>query len=164
MFLLTIDRFIALVTPFQYRVKVTNKRVCITVATCWGYFLLFGLIFVLGQNLFAIMGTVYNIQIFSLLVCILVFNLATVIRFHKHLKTNKALEGQSAARRQLMLQTERALSKAIAIVICAFLVCSMPWFIMQILIYVCIPCSRNLSSLMLVYAVTTLLLGANFCG
>ena len=43
--LLSIDRFVTLVTPLQYRVKVTSNRVYIANVICWVYFLLFGCAF-----------------------------------------------------------------------------------------------------------------------
>ena len=160
MLLLTIDRFFALVTPLHYRVKVTNKRVCIATVSCWVYFLLFGSAFGLWQQRFTILGTIYNIQLFFILTCILVLYAVILYRFHKHSKITEA-QNESTANRQLMLQRERNLCKAIAIVICAFLICFMPWFIMQILIYFCVPCYLKLSLLMLVYAFTAGLLFAN---
>ena len=159
-FLLTIDRFFALVTPLYYRVRVTNKRVCIATATCWIYFLLFGSMFGLLQKHYVILGTIYNLQIFFILICIVVINCVILYRFHKYSSTTEA-QGQSTANRRMMLQRERNLFKAIAIVICAFLISFMPWFIVQILIYFCIPCNRNLSVLMLVYAFTAAVMYAN---
>jgi len=160
-FLLTIDRFFALVTPLRYRVKVTNKRICIATGTCWIYFLLFGCAFALLQNRqYVIMGTVYNLQIFCILIAILILNFVILYRFHKYSKTTEA-QIDSEASRQLMLQRERKLFKAIAIIICAFLICFTPWFVVQLFIYFCLPCNRNLSLLMLVYAFTAALMYAN---
>lgn len=151
--LLSIDRFFALVTPLQHRFKVTNKRVCIATVACWIYFVLFGCAFAVWPNQYIIVGTIYNVQIFCILICILVMNFVTLSRFHKYSQTTDALEDQSPTIREQILHRERTLCKAIAIVICAFLICFVPWFILQILIYVCIPCGRNLSLLMLVYAI-----------
>ena len=158
--LLTIDRFFALVTPLKYRVKVTNKRVCISTGTCWIYFLLFGCAFGVWQNRYFILGTIYNLQIFCILIAILVLNFAILYSFHKHSKTTEG-QDNSVGSRQMMHQRERKLFKAIAIIICAFLICFMPWFVVQLMIYICIPCSRKLSLLMLVYAFSAALMYAN---
>ena len=53
--LLSIDRFFAVVTPLQYRAKVTRKRICIISVACWIYFLLFGFVFSLLQKHYALM-------------------------------------------------------------------------------------------------------------
>ena len=160
MLLLTIDRFFALVTPLHYRVKVTNKRVCITTVSCWIYFLLFGGVFAFWDKQFTILGTIYSLQVFFILICIIVLYIVILFRFHKYSRTTGAQEG-STANRQLILQREKNVSKAIAVVICAFLSCFVPWFIVQILIYFCLPCNHNLSMLMIVYAFTAALLYAN---
>lgn len=162
MLLLTTDRFFALVTPLQYRLKVTNKRVGVATVSCWVYFLLFGCTFALWQKHFIILGTIYNLQVFLIIVCILGLYIVILYRFHKYAKTTtEALEDQSAVNRQQMLQRERTLCKAIVIIICVFFICFMPWFIVQILLYICIPCAKNLSLLMLVFAFTAGLMQAN---
>ena len=160
MFLMTVDRFYALVTPLQYRVKVTNKRVSIATVACWIYFLLFGCAFGLLKEYYIITGTIYNLQIIFLLVSILVLYAIILCRFHRY-SQKRVLNDQSMAHQQSILQRERKLWKAITIVICAFLLCFMPWFITQIIIYVCLPCHRNLSSLMLFYTVAAGLMYAN---
>ena len=160
MFLLTIDRFFALVTPLQYRVKVTNKRVCIATGTCWVYFVSYGCAFHLLREYYIIMGTIYNLQVFFAIICILAMYVVMLYRFHSYSKST-ALNEQSNANRNQMLQRERNLSKAIATVICAFLICFLPWFIVQILIYVCLPCHPNLSLLVLFYALSANLVHAN---
>ena len=158
--LLTVDRVSALVTPLQYRVNVTNRRVCIASIACWAYFILFGCAFGLWAREDLILGIIFNLQSLCILIGILVLNLVILFAFRKHRKTI-ATQAQSTANRQMMLQRERKLSKAIAIVICAFLICFVPWFIVQFLFYFCAPCTRQLSRLMLVYTSTAALLFAN---
>ena len=160
MFLLTVDRFVALVNPLQYRVKVTNKRVSIATLTCWTYFLLFGCAFGVLKKYYIITGTIFNLQICCFLVSILVLYVVILCRFHKYSKTRE-LNDHSAANRQMILQRERKLWKNITIIICAFLFCFMPWFVTQITIYVCVSCHRNLSLLMLFYTVATGLMSSN---
>ncbi|XP_068757979.1 adenosine receptor A2a-like [Montipora capricornis] len=148
--LLSIDRFFAVVTPLQYRAKVTSKRVCIVSVALWIYFLLFGIVFSLLRKHYALMETLYNVQIFCILICIVVINVFTLYRFHKYSHSTKALDEQHAGvSRQMILQRERTVSKAIAIVISAFLLCFIPWFIVQIIIYICLTC--NLSLLILYF-------------
>ena len=105
-FLLTIDRFFALVTPLQHRVKVTNKRVCIATVTCWVYFVLFGCAFSLWQTEYhTILGAIVNLQIFCIVISILAINLVTLYRFHKYSKIQKA--PNDAAKRETCQQGNR---------------------------------------------------------
>ncbi|KAL9984741.1 hypothetical protein ACROYT_G007074 [Oculina patagonica] len=63
MFLLTVDRVFAVVTPLHYRVRVTNKRVIVANCVCWIYFVMFGCAFLMLRDYFAIIGAVYNVQL-----------------------------------------------------------------------------------------------------
>ena len=120
--LFSIDRFFAVVTPLRYRAKVTSKRVCIVSFTCWINFLLFGFAFSLLRKHYALMRTLYNVQIFCILICIVVINVLTLYRFHKYSHSIEALDDQHAGvPLQMILQRERTVSKTIEIVISAFL-------------------------------------------
>lgn len=108
MFLLTVDRFFALITPLQYRVKVTNKRVSIAAVTCWIYFVLFGCTFGLLQKYYVIMAAIYNIQIFCIIACILLLYVVILCGFHRYSKKTE-LKENSAANRQRIFERERSL-------------------------------------------------------
>ena len=158
--LLSIDRFFAVVTPLRYRAKVTSKRVCVVFFTCWIYFLLFGFAFSLLRKHFALMGTLFNVQIFCIFICIVVINVLTLYRFHKYSHSIEALDDQHAGvPRQMILQRERTVSKAIAIVISAFLLCFIPWFVVQMTLYICFTCNSSL--LMLVHFIAAAVIYAN---
>ena len=158
--LLSIDRFFAVVTPLQYRAKVTSKRVCIVSVACWIYFLLFGFVFFLLEKHHALMGTIYSVQIFCILICIVIINVLTLYRFHKYSHSTEALDEQNAGfSRQMILQRERTVSKAIVIVISAFLLCFIPWFVVLMILYICLTC--NFSLLMLVYSIAAAVVYAN---
>ena len=149
-----------MVTPLQYRAKVTSKRVCRVSFTCWIYFLLFGFVFSLLQKHYALMGTLYNVQIFCILICIVVINVFTLYRFHKYSHSTEVLDDQHAGVScQMILQRERTVSKAIAIVIAAFLLCFIPRFIVQMIMYICLTC--NFSLLTLVYFIAAAVMYAN---
>ena len=158
--LLSIDRFFAVVTPLQYRAKVTSKRVCIVSVTCWIYFLLLGIVFSLLRKHYGIMETLYIVQVFCILICIVVINVFTLYRFHKYSHSTEALHDQHAGvPRQILLKRERTVSKAVAIVISTFLLCFSPWFIVQMIMYTCFTC--NFSLLMLVYFIAAAVMYAN---
>ena len=159
MFLLTVDRLFAVVTPLHYRVKLTKKRVLFANSVCWIYFLAFGCAFVMLRDFFAIMGAVYNVQLLSILLSMLIMYVVTLFHFHRYSK--RRVRDLSLKHGRLILQRERNLFKAITIVICAFLVCYMPWFIVQMVIYVCRPCHPNLSLLMIFYGFSGSLMCAN---
>ena len=160
MFLLTVDRFFAVVTPLQYRVKLTKKRVLFANSVCWIYFLAFGCAFLMLRDFFAIMGAVYNVQLLVILLSMLIMYVVIIFHFHRYSK-KRIINKQSLRHRRIVLQRERNLFKAITIVICAFLICYMPWFIVQMLIYVCRPCHPNLSLLMISFGFSGSLTYAN---
>ncbi|XP_068757968.1 adenosine receptor A2a-like [Montipora capricornis] len=158
--LLSIDRFFAVVTPLQYRAKVTSKRVCVVSFTGWIYFLLFGFVFSLLREHYALMKILYIIQIFFILICIVVINVFTLYRFHKYShRFDVPDDNHAGVPRQMILQRERTVSKAIAIVISAFLLCFIPWFMVQMIMYVCLTC--NFSLLMPVHFIAAAVMYAN---
>lgn len=157
--LLTVDRVFASVTPLQYRVKVTNRRVCIASITCWAYFILFGCAFGLWEKGYIIMGTIFNVQSFCIVISIFLLNLVILFAFHKHSKTTKAQDYLTENRQIMIHKRETKLYKGIVIVICAFLICFVPWSLVQCLFYFCAPCIS--SRLMLVHTLTISLLYAN---
>nr|XP_058961222.1 uncharacterized protein LOC131788170 [Pocillopora verrucosa] len=74
-FLLTLDRFFAIVSPLQYRAVVTPKGISVAIVSCWIYFFIFEITFGLLQHrYFIIMETAYNIQIISILLGISVMS------------------------------------------------------------------------------------------
>ena len=122
-FLLTLDRFFAIVSPLQYRAVVTPKGISVAIVSCWIYFFIFEITFGLLQHrYFIIMETAYNIQIISILLGISVMSAVMVKRFHLYCQKSE-LTHQSTSQRQMILQRERGLCKAIAVVICAYLFC-----------------------------------------
>ena len=161
MFLLTVDRLLAVVKPLQYRVIITNKRAVIASCICWIYFLAFGCSFLMLRDYFAIMGAVYNVQLLSILVSMLIMYTVITIRLRRYSKTrmNKPIHSPNSL--LVILQREKRLFKAITIVICAFLICYMPWFIVQLLIYLCKPCHPHLALLMIFFGFSGSLTYAN---
>ena len=161
MFLLTVDRLFAVVKPLQYRVIITNKRAVIASCVCWIYFLAFGCLFLMLRDYFAIMGAVYNVQLLSILVSMLIMYTVMTIRLRRYSKTrmNKPIHSPNSL--LVILQREKRLFKAITIVVSAFLICYMPWFIVQLLIYLCKPCHPHLALLMISFGFSGSLTYAN---
>ena len=161
MFLLTVDRLLAVVKPLQYRVIITNKRAVIASCICWIYFLAFGCSFLMLRDYFAIMGALDNVQLLAILVSMLIMYSVIMIRFHRYSKTrlNKLFHSRKSL--LLIVKRERNLFKAITIVICAFLICYLPSFIGLILIYLCKPCHSHLASFMTFFGFSTCLTHLN---
>ena len=161
MFLLTVDRLFAVVKPLQYRVIITNKRAVIASCVCWIYFVAFGCSFLMLRDYFAIMGAVYNVQLLSILVSMLIMYTVITIRLRRYSKArmNKPIHSPSSL--LVILEREKRLFKAITIVICAFLICYMPWFVVQLLIYLCKPCHPHLALLMIFFGFSGSLTYAN---
>ena len=161
MFLLTVDRLLAVVKPLQYRVIITNKRAVIASCVCWIYFLAFGCSFLILRDYLALMAAVDTVQLLSILLSMLIMYTVIMFRFHRYSKSriNEPIYSQNNL--TFILKRERRLFKAITIVICAFLICYMPTFIVQMLIYLCKPCHPNLALLMIFFGFSTCLTYAN---
>ena len=161
MFLLTVDRLLAVVKPLQYRVIITNKRAVIASCVCWIYFLAFGCSFLILRDYLALMAAVDTVQLLSILLSMLIMYTVIMFRFHRYSKSriNEPIYSQNNL--TFILKRERRLFKAITIVICAFLICYMPWFIVQMLIYLCKPCHPHLALLMIFFGFSTCLTYAN---
>ena len=161
MFLLTIDRLLAVVKPLQYRVIITNKRTVIASCVCWIYFLAFGCSFLILRDYLALMAAVDTVQLLSILLSMLIMYTVIMFRFHRYSKSriNEPIYSQNNL--TFILKRERRLFKAITIVICAFLICYMPAFIVQMLIYLCKPCHPHLALLMIFFGFSTCLTHAN---
>ena len=159
MFLLTVDRVFAVITPLRYRATVTNKRVFIANCACWIYFIAFGSAFLVLRDLFAIIGAVYNFQLLFMLLGMLAMYVMILNYFHRYSK--ERAEGHSLRDRNIIMQREKDLFKAISVVVCAFLICYMPWFIVKTLIYFCKACQTHLSLLMISFVFSGSLKCAN---
>ena len=161
MLLLAVDRLFAVVTPLEYRFKITNKRVLVACCVCWMYFVAFGCSFLMFRDYFAIMVTIYNVQLLSILLSILMMYAVIMFHFHRYSKTIEKEQRHSIDSRLMILKRERNLFKAITIVICAFLICYMPWFIVQLLKYLCKLCHPHLALLIILFRFSTSLTHAN---
>ncbi|XP_022786578.1 octopamine receptor beta-2R-like [Stylophora pistillata] len=159
MFLLTVDRVFALITPLHYRARVTSKRVFLANCACWIYFIAFGSTFLMCRDFFAIMGTVYNFQLLFMLLGMLTMYVMILFRFHRYSK--ERAESHSTRDRNIIMKREKDLFKAISVVVCAFLLCYMPWFTVQVLIYLCKACHPHLPLLMISFGFSGSLTYAN---
>lgn len=144
--LLTIDRLLALLAPFQYRVKVTNKRVSIAAIVIWGYAFVLGVLHAVLLEHFIIFSTIYTAQVLIVVATIICINIVILYHFRSNSTRNVISMGSVPIRH--FYHREKHLCKSIALIVCAFLVCFIPWFIIESILYFCLLCGRNLDFLM----------------
>lgn len=81
--LLTIDRLLALLAPLQYRVKVTNRRVCTVICAIWGYALVLGVFHVALADHFLIFSIIYTAQVLLAVSAVICINIVILCHFLK---------------------------------------------------------------------------------
>ena len=143
--LLTIDRLLALLAPLQYRFKVTNRRVCIVTCTIWGYALVLGVFHAALADHFLIFSIIHTAQVLVVVSVVICMNIVILCHF---LKDPTRSENSIEVPIRHFYQREKNLNKAIALIVCANVVCFTPWLIIEILLYLCMLCRPNLESLM----------------
>lgn len=144
--LLTIDRLLALLTPLQYRSKVTNKRVSIAVTAIWWFALVLGVLQAVLDNHFFIFSIIYTAQVFAAFFAIICINI--VILCHFRMDSSRNENSTAAVPIRHFYQREKHLSTAIAVIVCASIVCFTPWLVIEALLYYCMLCRPKLDSLM----------------
>ena len=96
----------------------------------------------------------------GLVICILLLYFVILHRFFKYSKAAKT-QDSTASCHQRMREREKHLSKAVAAVICVFLISFIPWLIVQLLMFFCLQCNGNLSQLVLAFGLTQGLVYSN---
>ena len=153
--LLTIDRLLALLAPLQYRVKVTNRRVCTVICAIWGYALVLGVFHAALASHFVIFDIIYTAQVLVAVSVIICMNI--VIMYH-FLKDPSRSENSMHVPIRHFYQREKNLAKAIALIVCANVVCFTPWLLIETLLYLCMLCHPNQGSLMKGLAFSSILI------
>ena len=143
--LLTIDRLLALLAPLQYRVKVTTRRVCIVICAIWVYALVLGVLHAALTDHFLIFNVIYTAQVLLAASAVISMNIAILCHF---LKNPTRSENSMELPIRHFYHREKGLNKAIAIIVCANVVCFTPWLLIETLLYLCMLCRPNLGSLM----------------
>ena len=131
--LLTIDRLFALLTPLQYRVRVTNRLVSITALTIWAYALALGVLHATLTEHFIIFCIIYTAQVLVSATVIISINVVIMRHFQSHSTRDAAARGSLSIHHPL--HRDRQLFKSIALIVCIFLLCFTPWFIIQSIMY-----------------------------
>ena len=144
--LLTIDRLLALLAPLKYRVSVTNKHVSIAAIMIWGYALVLGVLHVVLIDHFIIFSIIYTAQVLIAVTIIICINIRILNHFHSHSTANQS--SMASVPIQHFYHREKHLCKSIALIVCAFLVCFTPWFIIESLLYFCTFCQSKLDSVL----------------
>lgn len=118
--LLTIDRLMALLAPLQYRVKVTNRRVCTVICAIWGYALVLGVFHAALAGHFLIFNIIYTAQVLVAVSTIICMNIVILCHFLKDpARGENSMENVPIRH---FYQREKNLTKAIALMVCANIV------------------------------------------
>ena len=143
--LLTIDRLIALLAPLQYRVKVTNRRMCAVICAIWCYSLVLGVFHTAFADHFVIFSIFYTAQVLVAVCTVICINIVILCHF---LNSTRSENSTDAIPIRHSYRREKNLSKTIALIVGASIVCFTPWLLIEVLLYLCMLCRPNLDALM----------------
>lgn len=150
---LSVDRFLATVTPLKYATTVTKNRVYITVACIWGYSLAVGCIAAALEKIISA-GTLLAVHIVIPCTCMTYLNTRIVVKMRR---TSRELNSYVINEQAKVFENrERKVAKLVLLVLSVFVMCYLPWCVTMILVFSCSAC--NLKALMYVYAVSGTLL------
>lgn len=131
--LLTIDRLFAVLTPLQYRVRISNRLVSIMALTIWAYALALGVLHATLTEHFIIFCIIYTAQVLASATVIISINVVIMRHFQSHSIREAAVRGSLSIHHSL--HRDKQLFKSIALIVCIFLLCFTPWFIIQSIVY-----------------------------
>ena len=150
---LSVDRFLATVTPLKYARTVTKNRVYITVAFIWVYSLVVACIAAALKKIISA-GTLLAVHIFIPCICMTYLNTRIVVRMRRTSRElNSCVVNEQA---KVFENRERKVAKLVFLVLSVFVMCYLPWCVTLILVLSCSTC--NLKACMHVYAVSGTLL------
>lgn len=150
---LSIDRFLAVVTPLKYASTVTKNRTYIVAAFIWSYSLVVGCISAaLGKIISS--GTLLAVHIVIPCCCMTYLNSRIIIQMRRASRevNSSVIDDQF----KIYQKRERKVVKLVFLVLGVFVMCYLPWFITLILALTCSIC--KLKALMYAYAVSGILL------
>ena len=143
--LLSFDRLIAVVKPLSYRSIMTRGRINLAIVVLWLYFICFGVAaFLFSKNNFFITGIVFGVQMSILLEISFFLYFAIIYHLRKNNREweRRILQGHvRVTNQQRYAVSEGRLAKALALVIFISLFFITPFYVLQCLVYFCVPCS-----------------------
>lgn len=150
---LSIDRFLAVVTPLKYASTVTKNRAYIVAAFIWSYSLVVGCISAALEKIIS-GGTLLAVHIVIPCGCMTYLNSRIIIQMRR---ASRELNSSVISDQVKIYQKrERKVVKLVFLVLGVFVMCYLPWFITLILALTCSIC--KLKALMYAYAVSGILL------
>ena len=150
---LSVDRFLATVTPLKYATTVTKNRVYVTVACIWGYSLVVGCVTAVLEKIIS-GGTLLAVHIVIPCTCMIYLNTRIVAEMRR---TSRELNSCVITEQSKAFENrERKVVKLVFLVLSVFVMCYLPWCVTLILVFFCGTC--NLKALMYVYAISGTLL------
>ena len=131
---LSVDRRIAITTPLQYAHRVTKRRMRILNALIWCYGIITGtlaLFDAINSN-FDIIGTAHLVFVSIIL---LVLNMEVIRSVHNQsLHIKRIVDSENSVLLQSALKREKAVTKAIVIVVVVFQICFWPYVILPFIV------------------------------
>ena len=151
---LTVDRFLATVTPLKYATTVTKNRAYITVACIWAYSMVVGCIAASLEKIIS-GGTLFAVHIVIPCTCMTYLNTRIVVEMRRTSRelNSCVINGEQA---KVFEKRERKVFKLVFLVLSVFVMCYLPWCVTLILALSCSAC--NLKALTYAYAVSGILL------
>ena len=144
---LTFDRYVAIVTPLQYTLRITKTRLLKLCVALWIYSTLYMLVRSLTLALFRSIIAVNAISglhtVLPSFACTLIYTkIFVVIRSYR-----KSLGNLDESGRLVMTAyaREKQLTKAMVVAFLLFLFCVTPWFVFYQIIDACPTCEENKS-------------------
>lgn len=141
--LLSFDRLIAVVKPLSYRSIMTRRRINLAIFVLWLYFICFGIaVFVLKKSAF-IVGVVFSVQMNILLESSFYIYSAIIYYLRKNNREweRRILQGHvRVTHQERYAASEGRFAKAMAFVVFISLFFITPLYVIQCLVYFCVPC------------------------
>ena len=141
--LLSLDRLIAVVKPLSYRSIMTRRRINLGIFVIWLYFICFGIAAFVLKNSAFILGVVFSVQMTILLESSFYIYCAIIFHLRKNNREweRRILQGHvRVTHQERHAASEGRLAKAMAFVVFISLFFITPFYVMQCLVYFCVPC------------------------
>lgn len=150
---LSVDRFLAIVTPLRYASTVTKNRTYLAVACIWGYSFVVGCISVVLEKIIS-SGTLFAVHVVIPCACMSYLNTRIIVKMRRTSRELNSIAINDQAK--VYEKRERKVAKLVFVVLGVYVMCYLPWFVTLILALTCSIC--KLKALMYAYAVSGILL------
>lgn len=158
---LSVDRYIAVTTPFQYSSRVTKKKTRIVSVCIWGYSVFLGVLIAFLRNRFQLYGLIISAHITLTFLVLVILNTMLVFSVRKQGNLLKQLSPTNASPLRNVYEREKKVTRAVFIIITVFQVSFWPYIIMSVLLYECHACSDYVRLLAWLYHFAAVVVNLN---